>query len=66
MLSGVVREAHDLIMTVLGRDGDENRFVKAAADYFHLAAGDKFAESLEIFRMSAFHPLKQGAGVVQA
>lgn len=52
-------------MTILGRNGDEDRFVKSATDDFNLATGDEFVEAMEIFGMRAFDPFEQGPGIVE-
>jgi hypothetical protein len=66
MFFDVVRQTQDLVLAVLGRDGDEDRFVETAADDFNLAAGDELVEAMEIFGMRAFDPFEQRAGVVKA
>lgn len=66
MLFDVVGEAEDLVVTVLGRNGDEDGFIKSAADDFNLAAGDEFAEAIEILGMDALDPFEQRARVVEA
>ena len=52
--------AHQLNLPelVLGRNGNQDRFVKAAADQFHLPARGQFPKMVEELRMAALHPFE--------
>ncbi len=66
VLIEVAGEAGDLFALVLGRDGDEDGFVKAAADQLDLPSADEGLEANEIFGTILFDPGKQRAGIVEA
>ncbi len=59
-------QAGDLFALVLGRDGDENGFVKAAADQLDLSGADEGFQAREIFGTMLFDPGEQRTGIVQA
>jgi len=55
-----------LFALIFRRDGDENGFVKAAADKFHLAALDQFFQADEILGAILFDPGEKRTGIVKA
>jgi len=58
-------KAGDLLELIFGRDGDQNRFVKAATDEFHLAGLDKIFQASEIVRPVFLDPGEQRPGIVE-
>src|SRR4029077_6176838 len=66
MLFDIGGEARDLFALVFGRNGNEDRFVKATTDEFHLAGLDQFFQAREILGAMFFNPGKQRAGIVEA
>ncbi len=51
---------------IFGRDGNQDRFVEAAANEFDLTALDESSQAGEILRPVLFDPCEQWAGIVQA
>ena len=49
-------QARDLLSLVFWRDGDEDRFVEAAADQFDLSSGDERFQTGEILGTVLFDP----------
>jgi len=66
MLFDVAGEPRDLFAAVFGRDRNQDGFVKTSADNFDLAGARERAKNVEIFRMGAFDPLEEGAGIVES
>jgi len=61
----VVGQTRNLFELVLGRDGDEDRFVKAAPYQFDLAGTDEPLQTSEILRTVLFDPCEERAGIVE-
>jgi len=59
-------QARDLFALIFGRDGNQDRFVEAAANEFDLTALDESSQASEILRPVLFDPGKQRAGIVEA
>ena len=58
-------KAHDLFALIFQRNGNENGFIKAAADEFHLTALDQFFQAGEILRAMLLDPSEKRAGIVK-
>jgi len=51
---------------IFGRDGNQDRFVEAAANEFDLTALDESSQASEILRPVLFDPGEERAGIVKA
>jgi hypothetical protein len=65
MLLEIAGQARDLLQLVLGRDGDENGLVEAAADEFNLATLDQFSKAVKIFGAMLLYPGEQRTGIMK-
>src|SRR5206468_9371460 len=65
MLLEIAGQARDLFQLVLGRDGDENGLVEAAADEFNLATLDQFSKAVKIFGAMLLYPGEQRTGIMK-
>jgi hypothetical protein len=54
-----------LFALIFGGDGDEDRFVKAAANELYLTALDEFFQAGEVLRAMFLDPGKKRAGIVE-
>src|SRR5580700_9648841 len=66
MLFEVGGQARDLFALVIRRDGDQDGFVKAAADQLDLSGADEGFEAAEILGAMLFDPSEQRTGIVDA
>ena len=62
----VFAHAMNLLDLVLRRNGNEDRFVEAATDHFHLLARGKFAKLLQELRMAQFEPFEQRTCIMES
>ena len=60
----VVGQASDLFVLIRWRNGNQNRFIESAADYFYLAGLRQRSQFLKVFRVIFFDPSEQRPGVV--
>src|SRR2546429_6624092 len=65
MLLEIAGQARDLLQLVLGRDGDENGLVEAAADEFNLATLDQVSKAVKIFGAMLLYPGEQRTGIMK-
>lgn len=66
MFFDVIREAGNLFVAILRRDGYQDRLVKSTSHQFHLAALHQGPQFSEVLRMSSFDPLQQRTGEMQS
>jgi hypothetical protein len=59
-------QSGDLLVLILGRNGNEDRFVEAAANELDLARLDQLLQADEIFRPMVLDPGEQRPGIVKA
>jgi len=59
-------QTRDLFALIFGRDGNQDRFVEAAANEFDLTALDESSQASEILRPVLFDPCQEWAGIVKA
>jgi len=59
-------QTRDLFALIFGRDGNQDRFVKTAANEFDLTALDQSSQASEILRPVLFDPCEERAGIVEA
>jgi hypothetical protein len=60
----VVGQAIELLDAIRLRDGNENRFVKAATNQFDLATGYQLPQADKVARMVLLNPQQQRAGIM--
>src|SRR5947208_15534324 len=65
MLLEIAGQARDLLQLVLGRDGDENGLVEAAADEFNLATLDQISKADKIFGAMLRYPGEQRSAIMK-
>jgi hypothetical protein len=51
---------------ILGRDGDQDRFIETATDKFHLAGLDQLFQASKILRPMLLDPRKKRPRIVEA
>jgi len=59
-------QTRDLFALIFGRNGNQDRFVEAAANEFDLTALDESSQASEILRPVLFDPCEEWAGIVKA
>jgi hypothetical protein len=59
-------QTRDLFALIFGGDGNQDRFVKTAANEFDLTALDESSQASEILRPMLFDPCEEWAGIVKA
>ena len=59
-------QARNLLALIFGRNRDQDRFVEAAADQFHLAGLNQLFQANEIFWPMFLDPGEQRPGIVEA
>ena len=59
-------QASNLFVLILGRNGDQDGLVEAAADKFHLAGLDQLFQANEILRPMFLNPGEERPGIVEA
>jgi hypothetical protein len=66
MLFEIGRKAGDLFELIFRRNRNEDGFVEAATDEFHLAALDQFFQADKVLGAVLLDPGKQRSGVMEA
>src|SRR5581483_7193076 len=62
----IIRQARDLLLLVLRRNGNQDRLVKSAPHHLHLPAPRQLPDQREVVGPVFLHPLKQRPRIVQS